>query len=214
MPTVVTEVTPNSCLIQFAKAPIFGQVKTRLQPALGKAGCQQLHQALVTHQFVLQQNASIMKSQLWCSEPHNFFSQLCTDTEVTIHTQQGSDLGERMYHAFSHGLANYSQVILIGSDCPFIDQNYILDALCLLQNAPVVLGPALDGGYVLIGLSQVHQMLFQGIAWGTDQVITETRQRIKQLGWHWRELMPLADIDRPEDLKLLSEFAMLRKFLI
>ena len=204
---------PDSCLIQFAKAPLYGQVKTRLEPKLGKSACLELHQALVEHQFHLQQLAAHCHFEIWCSGEHDFFKQLASGTEVPVCLQQGNDLGERMYGAFVERLQQYSQVILIGSDCPDIDVDYVCQALDLLDNgAPAVFGPAHDGGYVLIGLSQIDRSLFDGVLWGSDKVMDQTRQRLQGLGWAWKELPPLADIDRPEDLKHLSGFTKLHIF--
>tara|TARA_R110001592_G_scaffold356455_3_gene658347 strand:- start:6566 stop:6886 length:321 start_codon:yes stop_codon:yes gene_type:complete len=105
-------------------------------------------------------------------------------------------------------------VIIIGSDYPSLDGRYVAQALDILnKGVPAVFGPATDGGYVLIGLSRVDSDLFEGVSWGTEQVMSQTRQRLIGLGWQWQELTPLPDIDRPEDLKGLSEYEKFRCFL-
>ena len=206
---------PDSCLVQFAKAPILGRVKTRMQSALGEAGCLKLHCALVEHQFYLQREALASNFELWCSAEHNFFDQLIDGTDIPVRVQQGMDLGERMHNVFVDRLRQYSHVIIVGSDCPSLDGEYVAEALDRLkQGVPAVFGPATDGGYVLIGLSHVNSALFDGVRWGSDQVMEQTRERIKGLGWQWDELPALPDIDRPDDLQLLSHFKKLNNFLV
>ena len=208
------ESNPDSCLVQFAKAPILGRVKTRMEPALGKTGCLKLHCALVAHQFYLQREALVSNFELWCTAEHNFFDQLVDGTNVPIRMQQGVDLGERMYKVFVDRLRQYSHVIIIGSDCPSLDGEYVAEALSRLQQGiPAVFGPAEDGGYVLIGLNNTNAMLFDGVCWGSDQVMEQTRERLKGLGWQWDELPTLPDIDCPDDLQLLSGFTKLNNFL-
>lgn len=203
----------DSCLIQFARAPLLGQVKTRLEPALGKERCLALHQALVAHQFRTQLSAAVCDVELWCSHEHSFFHQLVGATGIPIRQQQGSDLGEKMGYAMTDGLSRYAYVVIIGSDCPAMDGRYISQALALLhQGVPAVFGPATDGGYVLIGLSRFDPVIFEGISWGTDRVMAQTRQQLQQLNWPWRELGFLADIDHPCDLKHLSGITELQVF--
>lgn len=204
----------DSCLVQFAKAPLQGQVKTRMQPALGEAGCLKFHQALVEHQFSLHYQAGVSDFELWCSAEHPFFDQLVAAANIPLYVQRGEDLGQRMFNAFHSRFQQYSYVILIGSDCPFLDSDYVIEAINRLkQGAPAVFGPATDGGYVLIGLSRVDISLFEGVRWGTDQVMSQTRDRLKALDWSWEELPHLSDIDRPEDLELLFSHKKMKYLL-
>jgi len=210
---------PDSCLVQFAKAPLQGQVKTRLQSVLGKNGSLKIHKSLVKHQFSLHHQAGVSDFELWCSAEHSFFDQLVAESLVSrsripVCVQQGENLGQRMFNAFLDRFQQYSYVILIGSDCPFLGSGYVTDAINRLkQGVPAVFGPATDGGYVLIGLSRVDVSLFEGIRWGTDDVMAQTRDRLKALDWQWEELPHLSDIDRPEDLELLFCDEKLRVFL-
>lgn len=206
---------PNSCLVQFAKAPILGRVKTRMQSVLGEEDCLNLHCALVEHQFYLHHEASVSNLELWCSAEHSFFDQLVDGTDVHVRVQQGVDLGERMHNVFVDRLRQYSHVIIVGSDCPSLNSEYVAEALNRLQQGvPAVFGPAADGGYVLVGLSYANSALFDGVCWGSDKVMEQTRERLKELGWQWDELPTLSDIDRPEDLQLLSGFKKLNRFLV
>ena len=206
---------PDSCLLQFAKAPIVGQVKTRLQPALDEEGCLALHRALVKYQFDVQQSAAVSNVELWCSAEHRFFHQLIEGSDTLLALQQGRDLGERMANAFAARLTQFNRVIIIGSDCPAINSEYVAQAFAALDNnVPAVFGPAVDGGYVLIGLNCLNLTLFTDIPWGTGEVMTVTRNRLNSMGWRWKELPSLPDIDRPDDLVELSHFDELKNFSI
>ena len=103
--------------------------------------------------------------------------------------------------AMRHLLERHPFALLAGSDCPALGAAAFRQAAEWLDGgADAVLAPALDGGYVLIGLRRIEPSLFAGMAWGTDRVLAETRRRFGALGWEWRETEALPDIDRPEDL--------------
>jgi hypothetical protein len=94
--------------------------------------------------------------------------------------------------------------VLVGTDCPALTADYLAQAFALLDGgADAVVGPAEDGGYILIGLRRTDKRLFDGVAWGTASVLDETRARLAALGWSWQELETLWDVDRPEDLERL-----------
>lgn len=184
----------------FAKAPIPGQVKTRLIQKLGKQGATDLHQQLV--QFCLQQFSGSFSIQLWCTpdEHHPFFQACQADFSISLHRQKGADLGERMVYALA-SIAP-APVVLIGSDCPSLTVQTIHDAfIALRQDNAVVLAPAEDGGYVLIGMQQVLSTLFTDIPWGTSQVLAQTRARLQNLGVRWQELPIQWDVDLPTDVE-------------
>ncbi|MGB7542815.1 MAG: TIGR04282 family arsenosugar biosynthesis glycosyltransferase, partial [Burkholderiales bacterium] len=114
------------------------------------------------------------------------------------------DLGERMQRALAAALARSERAILVGSDIPALSAQYLRDAdRSLAGGDDVVLGPAEDGGYVLIGLRRCDPELFREIPWGGPTVLAETRWRIARLGLRSRELPALWDVDRPEDLERL-----------
>jgi uncharacterized protein len=184
----------------FAKAPYPGQVKTRLINLLGEQGAADLHQQLVEH--CLQKFSHLFPLQLWCApdEHHPFFQALKTQFGVSLHRQQGADLGERMANALAS--VNPAPVILIGSDCPSLKETDICEAFSALeQDYAVVLAPAEDGGYVLIGMQQLVPELFVDMPWGSSQILTLTRTRLRDLGLSWKELSTQWDVDRPEDVK-------------
>lgn len=189
-------------LLQFARAPAVGRVKTRMMPQLTAQQACDLHCELVlwtTRQLV---GCGLGDVELWSTGAavHPLFRQ-CQELGVTAVSQQtGADLGERMYRALRAGLARYDKVILVGSDCPGLDDTYLRRAVAGLDTAPVVLGPATDGGYVLIGARQVDSAMFQNIAWGTAQVYRQTTDALGRLNMEWLALDALQDVDRPEDL--------------
>ncbi len=201
---------PGACIIIFAKAPEVGKVKTRLIPALGAQGAANLHEQLLRHTLVTATEAHLCPVQLWyasspLSQPHPFFISCQNDFPVSLHEQCGNDLGERMHHALTAALQKYAYAVVIGADCPALTAAYLQQALeALQQGSNVVLGPAEDGGYVLIGARQSHPDLFSGVAWGTASVLNETRARLHDLAWQWQELAELWDVDRPEDLSRLE----------
>ncbi len=194
----------DALFIQFAKEPRPGTVKTRMQALLSAEQACALHSDLLQWTCRTLCEARLADVELWLSgdSGHPVFTDCKALGVKRLQKQQGSDLGERMYHAVSDGLTRYKKVILVGSDCPQIDASYLELALQALDTKPLVVGPATDGGYVLIGATRIQHTLFQGVSWGTERVFTETVKRMRALGETWSELQPLSDIDRPEDLAL------------
>jgi rSAM/selenodomain-associated transferase 1 len=183
-----------------------GQVKTRLIPALGADGAAALHRRLTEQQLERLCTDAAGPVELWVTPDteHPFVEGLARRWPIDRYPQQGNDLGSRMQYAAGQALKRADSVILVGTDCPRLDAAYIRAAAERLRFDNAVLGPALDGGYVLLGLRRVHRLLFAEIPWGTSEVAALTRQRLTRLGWRWSELEALADIDRPEDLAELS----------
>jgi len=197
----------NRCtLVVFAKAPEPGRVKTRLIPGLGEAGAAALHRRLVAHSLAVSTQAAIGPVELWCTPDsgHAFFEECRGRFGVSLHTQGEGDLGARMQHAFESALARGTRAILMGSDIPALSGRYLRDADRALEGRDAVIGPAEDGGYVLIGLSRCHPELFRDIPWGGRDVLAKTRRRIAALRWSSSELAALWDLDRPEDLDRMS----------
>lgn len=191
----------DSRILVFAKAPVIGQVKTRLQAALSERQCLELYQQMLKHCLQQLSQSRLAPVELWVTADHPFWEKLSQRYEFRLRFQQGADLGQRMAHALNESLSYSESVVAIGTDCPFLDSGYLEEAFInLAENSPVVLGPALDGGYVLMGLRQFSTRLFEGIPWGTDQVLARTLRQISDLGWPCSVLASLADIDRPEDL--------------
>jgi uncharacterized protein len=194
----------RTLFIQFARSPVAGKVKTRMMPHLTPAQACELHSELVlwTCRMLINSGLGAVELAVAGDAAHPLFERCRALGLSALTAQVGNDLGENMYSAIRHGLARYDAVVLVGSDCPALDKDYLLKALGALERSALVLGPAVDGGYVLIGARQVCPQLFAGIPWGTAHVYNETAVRLQQLGWQWQALAPLEDIDRPEDLPL------------
>ena len=178
-----------------------------MQPFLSPQQSAQLHRRLVEHCLHTCSSLPWAQLQLWVGSDHPWWAQLQLGSSLSVHCQRGENLGARMAGAVAAAPIDERGLILIGSDCPDICADYLRVASTALQRHDVVLGPAADGGYVLIGFSMRHRerydAVFAGVDWSTDKVLAQTRQRLKQQRLRWAELPVLADIDRPEDLQLL-----------
>ena len=199
----MADAVSDCVLVIFAKAPVLGTVKTRLSPELSPQQAVNIHRVLVEHCIEMASKVAGVDVELWVSAPDPWWLQLQRRFALTIHQQQGCDLGERMDYALTDVLSRATRAIWIGSDCPYIDGRYIKSAQQALLHAEVVLGPAEDGGYVLVGLSVPRPVIFSGIDWGSADVLEQTRSKLQQHGARWLELECLSDIDRPEDLRRL-----------
>lgn len=197
-----------SCpVLVFAKAPVPGQVKTRLIPAVGAGGAATLHEWLCRRALTAATAAAVGPVELWCAPPadHGFFRQCAKEFRVSLREQRGDDLGQRLAHAFSETLKTAPYALVIGTDCPGLGTADLRQAATALgRYADAVVSPAQDGGYVLLGLRRFAPEVFQGVSWGSDRVLDETRARLHGLGWHWTELPEHWDVDRPADLTRLG----------
>jgi len=190
----------------FAKAPVAGQVKTRLAPLLGDEGAAALHAQLVRRALSTAVAAGIGAVELHCApdERHELFARCAAQFGVDLVAQRGADLGARMRNAFERAFEQGHALVVIGTDCPGLDADDLRAARDALARAPAVLSPAEDGGYVLIGLVASVPGLFDGIDWGTSTVLAQTRRRFAQAGVQCAELRELWDLDRPEDYARLQ----------
>lgn len=191
-------------LLVFAKAPVPGRVKTRLIPSISSADAAFLHTRLIHRTLRLAQQFAKCQVQLWCSPTpdHPVFQACACEYGVALYTQSGNSLGQRMSCAMDEAISNSSYAVLIGCDCPVLTQDDLDSTIrALRQGYDSVLGPAEDGGYVLIGLRQLVPEIFAGIEWGKSSVLGETRSRIAQLGLSCFELPIRWDLDRPSDLE-------------
>jgi len=204
-----TQASPETALLVFARSPRPGRVKTRLVPLLGAQGAARLHARLVERTLSTAVAAGLGRVYLYCTPGTGgaFFKKMQKRFGVRLRPQSRGDLGERMYNA----LRRYPCAVLIGSDCPALKPADLRAAArALREDADVVLAPAEDGGYPLIGLRRVSRRLFDGIAWGGPQVLAQTRRRLRAMGWRWKELRTLWDVDRPEDVARLRRSRLLR----
>ncbi len=198
---------PSARILIFAKAPVLGQVKTRLAEEMGAEEATSLYRQLLETMVAKACNSALAPVELWCFPDvhHEFFRYLQGRYAVSLHVQAGVDLGERMSWALQSTLLSAELAILIGSDCPGIDAPYLERALHALHKGDeVVVGPALDGGYVLIGWrGKIRPRIFSGIPWSTPDVLSRSLERLEEEGVAFSLLTPLQDIDRVEDLSAL-----------
>jgi uncharacterized protein len=193
----------STTVIVFAKAPVPGLAKTRLAPALGADGAAALAARMLEHTVGQAVAAGLGPVEI-CAAPdagHALFEHLAREHRVRLSAQDSGDLGERMHRAFERTLAPGRPALLIGADAPALDAAVLRQAAAALAGHDAVFVPALDGGYVLVGLHQVDRRCFSGIAWSTPQVMQDTRDRLAAAGLSWAELSPLADVDEPTDLQ-------------
>lgn len=194
-------------ILIFAKAPEPGLAKTRLIPALGAQGAADLSGRLLGDTVGKVAEANLCPVQLWCAPDtgHPLFQSLSSNTGLTLHAQMEGDLGARMRHAAESALQRAEVVLIIGTDCPPLHAGHLRQALqWLVEGEDAVLGPAEDGGYVLLGIKEAAPLLFSEMPWGSCEVLVKTRERLECLSWRWQELEMLWDLDRPADLKRLS----------
>lgn len=195
----------NVLLIQFAKWPELGKVKTRLIPALGEQGALAAHQRL-TLAVLDNLLATGLPVEFWwdrtlAAPPVEADSVLDKILAASVAQcfQQGPDLGARMQHALASGLEQYHKVLIVGSDCPSVEAGYVAEAVSALDQTDVVMGPSDDGGYVLIGARRTTPGMLDGIAWGSPQVLEQTCGQLRELGLSHRLLEPRWDVDEAED---------------
>ena len=193
-------------LIVFTRYPEPGKVKTRLSGVLGSVGAAELQREMTRHTLTVARRmraARGIEVEVRYAGGDDGSMRRCFGDNFVYRPQGEGDLGERMARSIADALsAGAPAAVVIGSDCPGITPDILGRAFDMLDEDPerVVVGPALDGGYYLIGMSRERLGLFRGIAWGTEQVFRQTEAAARDAGDPLRTLEPLADIDRPEDL--------------
>lgn len=187
----------------FSRVPEPGQVKSRLVPVLGPEGAARLHERLTRRAVRTAVASGVGSVELWCTPTsvHPFLSDLEREFALRLRSQRGDDLGERMAAAFDDALSEVPAALLMGSDSPDLGREDLRAAMAALEGGcDTVLGPAADGGYLLIGLRRPAPELFRDMPWGTAEVLAVTRERLGRSGTEWYELPVRHDLDRPEDL--------------
>ena len=191
-------------LIVFARYPEAGRAKTRLIPLLGPMGAALLHRQLVRITLDTAQRLRGRRDVLTVVRSTGAATRdmaALFGTGVTYQNQGEGDLGQRMRLAAADSLARGAhRVVLIGTDCPLLTAERLDDAFAALDMYDVVIGPATDGGYYLIGMKSDYAELFTGIAWGGPTVLAQTLEACRQLGLHFALLPALPDVDTADDL--------------
>jgi len=198
----------ENLLIVFVKYPAPGTVKQRLAQQIGMDAAAKIYRQI----------AEAVVNNTAPQDATDYAVEICFDPKDDMHlvrswltssdrfsSQRGDGLGARMRNAFICAFeSGFKRVILIGSDCPDISSQIILQGFAHLQQKDIVIGPAYDGGYYLIGLRQPREEIFQDIEWGTEKALQQTCDKIKVAGLFFSLLPTLRDIDRVEDLKYYS----------
>lgn len=191
----------NQRLVIFAKAPVLGQVKSRIAVETGEEKALSIYKQLLQHVFEQLSNVSGFETCSYSNQPEHEFFEVYKSSGIKFHQQIGNDLGQRMYNALEEEINDSSSVVLIGSDCPRINKAVIKEAFQKLSSGyQGVIAPAEDGGYVLIGFSgDIPKQIFEDIEWGAESVFQQTRQKITKLNLKLCQLATLADIDTYAD---------------
>lgn len=200
---------PKQHLIIFTRYPEPGKTKTRLIPALGTLGAANLQREMTEYTiFQVQELQKVIDISVEVRFAGGNL-QLMQDwlgLGLVYQSQGEGDLGSRMARSlFESFQSGAEKVIIIGTDCPGVNTQILATAFEKLHDFDVVLGPAIDGGYYLIGLRQTIPELFVNIEWGTAQVFQKTVDIAQKLNLSQVNLPPLADIDRPEDLPIWEQ---------
>jgi uncharacterized protein len=204
----------DNLLIIFVKYPKPGYVKSRLALNIGDCKAAQVYKT-VTEQLISAVGPSSNGNSYDMSvaySPPTAAEDMKTwlGRSIQLIPQSGANLGERMQKAFSDGFSRgYKSIIIIGSDCPAVTNELIILSLEKLKAHDVVIGPALDGGYYLLGLCRSEPRLFAGIDWSTEHVLKQTIERCTALHRSYVLLPELRDIDRIEDLAYYRALGML-----
>ena len=189
----------QQAIIIFARNLIYGKVKTRLAATLGDDQAFAVYKKLLAHTANVTTDLPVNKHVFYSdSIDHN---DVWTEQQFSKHVQQGNDLGERMYEAFAKGFhLGYKKLVIIGTDCVELTPAILKQAFEQLGQHDVVVGPAKDGGYYLLGLKRLEPRLFQNIEWSTDTVLQRTISICQQLQLNYYCLQELNDIDEEKDL--------------
>lgn len=197
---------PHARLLIFAKAPVPGRVKTRLAATYGRQGAAIIYRKLLRQTLVHAVAAKAAPVELWVSpgRAHPWLAERAHELGIDLRVQPPGDLGQRMQRVLRTTLHRASFAALIGADCAALPPWLLQQAFDRLAcGAQAVLGPAEDGGYVLLGLRRPQPLLFQAMHWSSPGVLAATRKRFRRLGLHWEELPLSFDIDRTTDLRRL-----------
>ncbi len=188
-------------LIVFVKYPEAGHVKTRLAKSIGKKEATSIYRLFV--ELLLERTDSMDSERLIFYTPANKREKVSIwlDDDSRLFPQRGDNLGQRMSNAFRFAFARGArEIVIVGTDIPLLDKEVILGAFKKLENRQCVIGPSLDGGYYLLGLSHFDGRIFQNINWGTDKVLDQTIEAVKRLGLTYSLLEKHFDVDDIEDL--------------
>jgi len=194
----------SRALAVFTRTPVLGKIKTRLARSLGDAGALAAHIELVQGCLGRLQLQADTRCELWITNSAPIVDRWADEYHFTLRYQREGDLGVRMYHCLQELMvADVFAAVLVGTDCPSIDSDYIQRAFIALQSSDMVFGPAEDGGYGLVGLSHsalpAASSVFQEIAWGGSTVLTQSLARAAAMQLTVAQLPMIWDVDELAD---------------
>jgi rSAM/selenodomain-associated transferase 1 len=192
---------PEMGIVVMAKLPCAGEAKTRLSGVLNPERRAALQAALLRDTVA---KARLVGKTYLAFTPADAEAEALTYGADEAFAQVGADIGERMANAVERVTAcGHTRAIVIGTDCPYLTARDLREAAECLREADVCLGPALDGGYYLIGLRRPHRGVFADVPWSTPLTYAATVQRIEELELTYRLIRPLSDVDTAADLAML-----------
>jgi uncharacterized protein len=198
----------DSVIIVMAKQPVVGKTKTRLFPALSLQEAADLYQALLMDTLELTSNLPWADLAVAITPPQSrqYFEQI-TPAGTLLLPVEGRDIGECLWRALNLALEmGYRKALALNSDGPSLPREYLGQAVANLEQADVVLGPGEDGGYYLVGVRRPNQAIFEGVAWSTEKVLSQTLERAARWELSTALTPPWYDVDTPADLmRLIKE---------
>lgn len=193
----------ENLILIFTRNPELGKVKTRLAASIGEENALEIYKHLLEHTRKVTLETNFDKRVLYSEEINT--SDIWNNHLFQKKLQFGKDLGVRMYNAFKEGFDDgYKKIVIIGSDLIELESNDIKEAIKKLENNDIVIGPAQDGGYYLLGMKQIPENIFRNKAWGTNTVLKETLKDAQNLKHYL--LQEKNDIDTVEDIRDVSVF--------
>ena len=202
----MSRVNSSERFILFTRYPEPGKTKTRLIRVLGPHGAADLQKQMTEH--VLARTTGFVDErgvdlEVRYEGGNRGLVEKWLGSHISYRSQGRGDVGTRMAQAFSQAFnQGKKRVVIVGSDCPGINEATVRTAFDLLDQFDLVLGPANDGGYYLIGLRQEKPQLFEDVPWGTAEVGASTLEIANRLGLRWVKVEPLDDVDREEDIEV------------
>ncbi len=199
----MSSVSPATALVVFVKNPEIGRVKTRLAAQIGNEKALEIYLGLLNYTHSV--------ATAWEAKVRVYYSDFVPEFDLwdigfcSKHQQVGDTLGDRLLHAVQETFdEEFENVIVIGSDCPKLSVDHLNRALAELKEVDVVIGPAKDGGYYLIGVKSPHRVLFKNKSWSSPMLFDQTLETMIESKLSWYELPILGDIDTVEDLERSS----------
>lgn len=194
----------KSALIIFQKNAVLGKVKTRLSVDVGDEAAMDIYQQLVRYTHEVCRSVPVQKFLFYSDFIPDDISEF--DQDYQFEVQSGNDLGSRMRNAFQRLFSKgYGKIIILGTDCGELESEIVINAFELLDQNEVVIGPARDGGYYLLGMNKMNAGLFEEIPWSTEMVLFLTMEKLEKQNISYELLEILSDVDRIEDWKKLKK---------